>query len=74
MKWALLRGFSSSMLCGAEFCAGRSLVIRENNEGCCGGGFFKIDFPGTGIITAEDEGGPEVPPEEEDIATSHCGV
>jgi hypothetical protein len=46
-------------------------VIRENNEGCWGGGFFKIDFPGTEIITADDEGGPEAPREDEDIG---CGV
>jgi hypothetical protein len=75
MKWALFRGFSSSLVGdGAGVCVGRNLVIRENNEGCWGGGFFKIDFPGTGSIIADDEGGPEVPTEEEDIGTSGSGV
>ena len=68
MKWALLRGFSSSLAWGeADVWVGRNLVIRENNEGCWGGGFFNIDFPGTGSMTADDEGGPEEPTEEEDI-------
>jgi len=75
MKWALFRGFSSSLVGGgAEVWVGRNLVIRENNEGCWGGGFFKIDFPGTGIMTADDEGGPEAPTDEEDIVMSRSGV
>ena len=60
IKCALLRGLSSSA--GTESDEeGRNLVKREKRESCCGGGLFRIDFPGTGMVTAEEEGGPELP-------------
>ena len=39
--------------------------MREKKDCCGGGGFFSIDFPGVGIVTAEDEGDGE-----EDISSS----
>ena len=38
---------------------------RVRNDCWVGGGFFKIDFPGVGIVTADDEGDGE-----EDISIS----
>ena len=39
------------------FCVGRSLESRasEKNDCCGGGGRFKMDLPGMGIVTADDE-------------------
>ena len=46
---------------------GRSFESRPNEKKDCGGGggFFKIDFPGVGIVTADDDGDGE-----EDISAS----
>lgn len=48
------------------FCVGRNRVKREKRDCCAGGGFFSIDLPGTGIVTADDDGGHDVPDEDED--------
>ena len=42
----------------AGFWFGRSFESRPSEKNDCGGGggFFKIDFPGVGIVTADDEG------------------
>ena len=29
---------------------------REKKDWGCGGGLFKIDFPGVGMVTADDDG------------------
>ena len=34
-------------------------MIRENKDGCWGGGRFRIDFPGVVMVNADDEGGQE---------------
>ena len=41
-----------------EFWLGRSFESRvsEKKDCCGGGGFFKMDFPGVGIVTADDDG------------------
>jgi hypothetical protein len=57
MKCALLRGFESSL--AAEFDSpgvGRNLVKRENKDCGAGGGGFRMDFPGIGMVTAEEDG------------------
>jgi len=63
MKCALFKGLiSSSFVAGV--CAawvGRNRVIREKSDGCAGGGRFRIDFPGTGIVTADEDGGHDEP-------------
>ena len=43
---------------GEWVCDGRRRDRRDNekNECCAGGGRFKIDFPGLGSVTADDEG------------------
>lgn len=33
--------------------------MRENSDCCAGGGRFNIDFPGVGIVTADDDGEPD---------------
>jgi hypothetical protein len=33
--------------------------MRENKDGCWGGGRFRIDFPGAVMVIADDEGGQE---------------
>lgn len=35
---------------------GRKRVMRDNRLGFCAGGRFRIDLPGVGITTAEDDG------------------
>ena len=57
MKWALLRALASSpdVSCG-WFCVGRNLEMREKKDCWAGGGRLRIDLPGVGIITAEEEG------------------
>lgn len=70
MKWALFKGFVSSLSVAFGWvCVGKNLVIRENRVCCWGGGRFKMDFPGTGMVTADDEGGHD-DPEDEDAAIS----
>jgi hypothetical protein len=57
MKWARFRGLDSSTAGGWDWLGdGRNLVMREKMDGWAGGGFFKMDFPGIGIVTAEDDG------------------
>lgn len=34
-------------------------MIRENKDVGVGGGRLRIDFPGIGMVTAEDDGEPE---------------
>jgi hypothetical protein len=65
MKWALLRGLVSSLEV-VEFGVGRNLVIRERREGCTTGGRLRIDLPGIGMVTADEEG--EHDDEEADIS------
>lgn len=55
IKWARLRGLMSS-LAKAGDCVGRKPLIRENIPVCVGGGRFKIDLPGIGMVTADEEG------------------
>lgn len=40
------------------FCVGkrRDNRDREKKDCCGGGGFFRIDFPGRGSVTADDDG------------------
>jgi hypothetical protein len=40
--------------------------MREKSDCCAGGGFFRIDFPGTGMVTADDEGGHDEPDDEDE--------
>ena len=60
MKCALLNALVSSLPSAdtGEFWLGRSLESRvsEKKDCCGGGGFFKMDFPGVGIVTADDDG------------------
>ena len=67
MKCALFNGFASSALAGTVgACVGKNLVMREKRDCCGGGGRFRMDFPGTGRVTADEEGGPDVPNDEEE--------
>lgn len=45
-----------SSLAKAGDCVGRKPLIRENIPVCVGGGRFKIDLPGIGMVTADEEG------------------
>ena len=59
MKWALLRVLASSFeLPFGWTWFGRSFERREREKkDCCGGGGrLRMDFPGVGIVTADDEG------------------
>lgn len=58
MKCALLSVLPSSLLSLATlvFCVGRNLERRPKRVCGGGGGRFNIDFPGVGIVTADDEG------------------
>jgi hypothetical protein len=66
MKCARFSVFSS-LQSDAGFCVGRSLESLPSEKNDCGGGggFLRIDFPGVGIVTADDEGDGE-----EDISAS----
>jgi hypothetical protein len=33
--------------------------MREKRDWAVGGGFFRIDFPGMGMVTAEEDGEPD---------------
>jgi len=55
MKWARLRGFESSTLEAGDW-VGRKPLIRERMPVWVGGGRFKIDLPGIGMVTADEEG------------------
>lgn len=48
---------SSLVVTFGWFCVGRSLESRASEKNDCwgGGGRFKIDLPGVGIVTADDE-------------------
>jgi hypothetical protein len=69
MKWALFKGFASSMgvACG-WVCVGRNLVILEKMDAWACGGRFRIDFPATGIVTADDDGEHDDVDEDDDAA------
>ena len=60
MKWARLRALASSPVvsCGWVW-VGRNFEIREKKDCCAGGGRLRIDLPGVGIVTAEEEGAQE---------------
>ena len=59
MKCARLSVLDSSLPppLGCCVCDGKSLEsrAREKNDCCGGGGRFKMDFPGVGMVTADDE-------------------
>jgi hypothetical protein len=57
IKWALLRVLDSSpvVTCGWVW-VGRNFEMREKKDCWVGGGRLRIDFPGVGIVTAEEEG------------------
>lgn len=59
MKCALLSVLDSSSVVplAGTFWFGRSFVKRENRDWGGGGGRFRIDFPGVGIVTAEEDAG-----------------
>jgi hypothetical protein len=42
--------------------------MRENRDGCWGGGRFRIDFPGVVMVIADDEGGQEELEDEDEAA------
>jgi len=57
MKWARFKGFDSSMGMGCTgFWVGRNLVKREKRDWDVCAGFFKMGFPGIGMVTAEEDG------------------
>jgi len=57
IKWALLSGFVSSALAGGDWvCVGKKREIREKSEDCGGGGRLRMDLPGIGMVTADDDG------------------
>ena len=41
--------------------------MREKRDCWAGGGRFRMDFPGIGIVTADEEGGQDVPDDDEAI-------
>ena len=43
-------------------------MIRENKDGCWGGGRFRIDFPGVVMVIADDEGEQEELEDDDDEA------
>jgi hypothetical protein len=61
IKCARFSAFASpsAPFSGTGGAAGRSLDSRasEKKDCCGGGGRLRMDFPGTGIVTAEDEAG-----------------
>lgn len=48
---------SSVVPLAGTFWLGRSFVKRKNMDWGGGGGRFRIDFPGVGIVTAEEDAG-----------------
>jgi hypothetical protein len=60
MKCARFSGFwSSSVVVGVGIWAGRKRVKRERRVCWGGGGLLRIDFPGMGIVTADEDGSGE---------------
>ena len=49
-------------------------MIRENNDGCWGGGRFRIDLPGVVMVIADDEGEQEELEDEDDAAILTSGA
>jgi len=41
--------------------------MREKRDCCAGGGRLRMDFPGTCMVTADEEGGQDVPNDEEEV-------
>lgn len=56
MKWALFRGLLGSSETGGVGWVGKKPLMRLKMPVCVGGGRLRMDFPGIGIVTAEDEG------------------
>lgn len=56
MKCALFSGLLASSETGAVGCVGKKPLMRLMMPVCVGGGRLRMDFPGIGIVTAEDEG------------------
>ena len=76
MKWARFRGLDSSLptFWEAGACVGKKRVMRENREGCWGGGRFRIDFPGVAMVIAEDEGEQEELDDDDAAAIDDVGL
>lgn len=55
MKWARLSGFISSEE-GEEGWVGRKPLMRLRMPVWAGGGRLRMDLPGTGIVTADEDG------------------
>ena len=55
MKCARFRLRAPSSSGGAGAAEGRSLERRERKDGAGGGGFLRMDLPGTGMVTADDD-------------------
>lgn len=51
-----MSGLLESSEIGAVGCVGRKPLMRLRIPDWIGGGRLRIDFPGIGIVTAEDEG------------------
>jgi hypothetical protein len=61
MKWALLRVLASSPVVSCGWvCVGRNFEMRDKNDWLGGGGRLRMDLPGVGIVTADEEGAQEV--------------
>ena len=57
MKCALFKGLEFSLASGTVWLGvGRNLVKREKRDCGAGAGGLRIDFPGIGMVTAEEDG------------------
>lgn len=56
MKCARLSGLVLSSETGWVGWVGKKPLMRLRMPVCVGGGRLRMDFPGIGIVTAEDEG------------------
>ena len=56
MKCALFSGLWAPSETGEVGWVGKKPLMRLRMPVCVGGGRLRIDFPGIGIVTAEDEG------------------
>ena len=48
--------------------------MRENKEGCWGGGRFRIDLPGVVMVIADDEGEQEELEDDDEAAILTSGA
>jgi hypothetical protein len=55
IKWARLRGLACASS-GRGFATGRSFVKRAKREWLAGVGRLRMDLPGAGMVTADDDG------------------